>query len=151
MGFRFMRQRGALRELFDAGARGIETTLADEASAPGEEPRLEPLVETVFERAPTTDVETLRAGGVSAERFYAEELSPNWDGLSRGERAAKIASFMRLANVIGADDAAGMGPVVRTKVLVLAWAYDRVYGESLLRDIQRKPRSFGSLELSAAK
>src|SRR5207248_7217978 len=79
----------------------------------------------LFERCPTADLRELRAGGTSGESFYREEIAPNWDSLDRGERTAKIDAFARFANVIARADgddaaAAGMGPVVRTKVVVLA-------------------------------
>lgn len=151
MALRFRRQRDGLRELLevDAGAVG-EFLDGVDGGAPADEPELERLLEELFERAPTSDIEALRTRGLDGARFFEEEVHPNWDGRSRGERSAKVASFMRFANVVGADDAAGMGPLVRTKVVVLAWAYDRTYGESLLREIQRKPGRFGKLELSAA-
>jgi hypothetical protein len=37
---------------------------------------------------------------------------------------------------------------VRTKLLVLAWAYDHTYSEALLTRIAREPEHFGRLELS---
>jgi hypothetical protein len=38
---------------------------------------------------------------------------------------------------------------VRTKLLVLAWAYDRTYGEGFLPRIALEPERFGRFELSA--
>src|SRR2546428_68521 len=89
----------------------------------------------------------------SGESFYREEIAPNWDDLARGERAAKIEAFARFVNVIArADDndaAAGMGPVVRTKVVVLAWAFDSLYRDDYLERIVSEPDRFGEIEVSA--
>ena len=54
----------------------------------------------------------------------------------------------RFANALGADST-GIAPLVRTKLLVLAWAYDRTYGVSFLPRIEREPEGFGRIELSA--
>ena len=107
---------------------------------------LESLVVELFEAAPTDDVRTLRDRDVDARAFFEDELRPNWDDRTRGERSAKIQAFMRLANALGTDDAAGLGAVVRTKVVVLAWAYDRVYSQDLLRQLSRTPQSFGTMQ-----
>jgi hypothetical protein len=108
----------------------------------------------LFERCPTPDLRELRAGGASGESFYREEIAPNWDDLDRGERAAKIEAFARFANVIAQADgedaaAAGMGPVVRTKVVVLAWAFDLLYRDDYLERIVSAPERFGELEVTA--
>jgi hypothetical protein len=100
---------------------------------------LEQLVAALFDAEPTSDIAVLRARGVEASAFFDAELRPNWEELSRPERAAKTEAFIRLANAVGGGDPAGIGAVVRTKVLVLAWAYDRVYGQGLLREVARDP------------
>ena len=112
---------------------------------------LEVATRELFEGTPTTDVAALRGSGMDCDEFYERELRPNWEGLSKQERAAKIQSFARFANVLGESDAAGMGAIVRTKLLVLAWAYDRAYAEDLSRQIARKPQRFGKLELAAVE
>ena len=68
-----------------------------------------------------------------------------WAGDLRRDQL--VQSFVRLANALGADDPAGLAPLVRTKVLVLGWAYDYLYGERFLQKVARKPQSFGRLEL----
>jgi hypothetical protein len=132
----------------DSGA--IDRVLArDAGSQPADEQSfdLEALVVDLFDDAPTSDIRSLRDRGVDGSAFFDAELRPNWERRSQGERSAKIEAFMRLANVLGADDPGGIGALVRTKVLVLAWAYDRLYEQGLSRQLARKPQSFGRLEL----
>lgn len=135
----------------DAGA--IDRVLGDEVGSDTTDEDsfdLEPLVEALFNDAPTADIRTLRDRGIDGAQFFESELRPNWQGCSQGERSAKVEAFVRLANVLGADDPAGLGPVVRTKVLVLAWAYDRLYGRNLSRQLARKPQQFGRFDLHEA-
>ena len=103
----------------------------------------------LLERAPTDDLRALVREGVDEDELYERELRPNWEGLNQGERAGKVVAFARFANAL-ADDTASIGPLVRTKLLVLAWAYDRTYSEALLTRIAREPEHFGRLELSPA-
>ena len=103
----------------------------------------------LLERAPTADLRALVNAGIDEDELYERELRPNWEGLSQGERAGKVVAFARFANALG-DDAGPIGPLVRTKLLVLAWAYDRTYSEALLTRIASEPEHFGRLELSAA-
>ena len=103
----------------------------------------------LLERAPTDDLRALVRDGVDEDELYERELRPNWEGLSRGERAEKVMAFARFANSLG-DEAGPIGPLVRTKLLVLAWAYDRTYSETLLTQIAQEPEHFGRLELSPA-
>lgn len=101
----------------------------------------------LFERGPTADLRELRTGGISGESFYRREVVPNWDGLTRAERAAKIEAFARFANHIAESDdpvAAGMGPVVRTKVVILAWAFDSLYRDDYLERLATGPERFGA-------
>ena len=109
------------------------------------------LVEELFERAPAGDVQALADRGVDAGEFYEDELRPNWDELDKGERAAKVKAFVRFANLLATTEPTDLAPIVRTKAVVLAWAYDYVYEESFLRQIQRKPDRFGVLELSTSE
>jgi hypothetical protein len=110
---------------------------------------LEPLVVELFEEAPTSDIRSLRERGTDGHAFFEDALRPNWQGRSRGERTAKIEAFARLVNTVDGDDPAGVGAVVRTKVLVLGWAYDQLYGGALLEQLAHKPQRFGRLELPA--
>jgi hypothetical protein len=152
MAFRFRRRQGG----HDAGVEGDAAAVAqalDEAVASyGSEPGdfdLAVAIGDLIDRAPTADLHALALQGVDEEEFYERELRPNWEGLSEGERAAKVKSFARFANALGDGDLGGMGPVVRTKLIVLAWAYDRTYEGDLLPRIARKPERFGRLELSS--
>jgi hypothetical protein len=103
----------------------------------------------LLERAPTADLRALVSDGVDEDELYERELRPNWEGLSQGERAEKVVAFARFANSLIGDDTA-IGALVRTKLLVLAWAYDHTYSETLLTRIAREPEHFGRLELSPA-
>jgi hypothetical protein len=103
----------------------------------------------LLERAPTADLRALVSDGMDEDELYERELRPNWEGLSKGERAQKVAAFARFANSLTGDDGA-IGALVRTKLLVLAWAYDHTYSETLLNRIAREPEDFGRLELSPA-
>jgi hypothetical protein len=83
--------------------------------------------------APTRDVASMRRQGVDADDFYANEIRPNWDGLGEAQRAARLEGFLDLLSMVDeAGDAAGlpedMAARVRTKTLVLAWAFDETYG-----------------------
>lgn len=159
MRFRFRRRDRAGRRLGvkASDAEAVEHVL-DEARAlynggVADLP-LRRLVLHLFEREPTADVEKLAAEGMSGEAFYRQEVAPNWDDLDRGERSAKIEAFARFTNVVAranGDDAdiAGMGPVVRTKVVVLAWAFDALYRDDYLERIVQHPERFGELEVSA--
>jgi len=102
----------------------------------------------LLERAPTDDLRALVRDGLSEDELYERELRPNWEGLSKGERAEKVAAFARFANALGSDPLE-ISSLIRTKLLVLAWAYDRTYGEAFLPRIAREPEHFGRLELSA--
>ena len=103
----------------------------------------------LFDSEPTGDIRSLRSRGVKGETFYDDELRPNWDQLSKGERAAKIESFARFANGLGQQDPGGMGAVVRTKLLLLAWAFDRTYADDYTNRLARQPQRFGRLTLSS--
>jgi hypothetical protein len=102
----------------------------------------------LLERAPTDDLRALVHHGLDEDELYERELRPNWEGLTKGQRANKVVAFARFANALS-DHHAHIAALVRTKLLVLAWAYDRTYGEGFLPRICRKPERFGRLELSA--
>jgi hypothetical protein len=150
MAFRFRRRRersGVLRGDAGAVARVLERAALAYGSDPGDFD-LAIVAAELLERAPTPDVRALLHDGMSDEELYERELRPNWEGLTKGQRANKVVAFARFANAIG-DDHAAIGPLVRTKLLVLAWAYDRTYGASFLPKIDREPEHFGRIELSA--
>lgn len=150
MGFRFRRRRernGVLRG--DAGA--VARVLERAALAYGSDPRdfdLAIVAADLLERAPTPDIRALIHDGISEDDLFERELRPNWEGLTKGQRANKVVAFARFANALD-DDPTGIAPLVRTKLLVLAWAYDRTYGGGFLPKIDREPEHFGRLELSA--
>ena len=155
MAFRFRRKKngnGDGQGILGTDAQSGRSLLQGMADENGETRfDLRDYVERLFEEAPTRDVRSLTDQGVDAESFYRDEIAPNWDDLSSGQRAAKITAFARLANALesAGHDPVGMGPVVRTKLLVLAWAHDEVYGdEDFLREIERRPDRFGAFELT---
>ncbi len=113
-----------------------------------------------FEIAPTTDIVYLVDHGIDGAEFFGRELSPCWDDMSREQRTAKIASFVKFANLLdrsdpepGSDASERLSELrasVRTKIVLLASAYDCEYGDSYCRRIARDPRRFGDYELSRA-
>jgi hypothetical protein len=128
---------------------------------------LVPFTIRAFELAPTQDIEYLIAHGCDGSEFFLREVKPNWRGLTREQRAAKIASFVRFANLLdrsrderhGEDapnDAAAahlaeLRATVRTKIVLLASAYDVEYGDSYCRRIARNPQGFGDYELASSR
>jgi hypothetical protein len=81
--------------------------------------------------APTADVAALRDRGTDPDDFYANEVAPSWDGLSEAQRSARLEGFLEMCALLeSAPDAvpAEMGQAVRTKTLILAWAFDEEYG-----------------------
>jgi hypothetical protein len=150
MSFRFRRRSSRERERRgDAGA--VAAVLERAALAYGSDPGdfdLAIVAAELLERAPTADLRALVDDGIDEDGLYERELRPNWEGLSKGQRANKVVAFARFANAL-ADEPVAIAPLVRTKLLVLAWAYDRTYGESFLPRIAREPEHFGRLELSA--
>jgi hypothetical protein len=130
----------------------VARTLERAALAYGSDPRdfdLAIVSGDLLENAPTADLRALVSDGIDEDELFERELRPNWEGLTKGQRANKVVAFARFANSLG-DEHASIAALVRTKLLVLAWAYDRTYGEGFLPRICRKPERFGRLELSAA-
>jgi hypothetical protein len=83
--------------------------------------------------APTRDVAWLVAHHTDPARFYAKEIAPSWEGLGESQRAARIDGFLDLAQML--DEQGGdaglpeeMAATVRTKTLLLAFAFDETYG-----------------------
>jgi|SRR5918912_2099047 hypothetical protein len=112
--------------------RATLTALHDERG--GAEVDLRALVRDLLEgeiEAPTPDVAALVAEGAGPDEFYERELGPNWDGLDEEARAGKLDGFLELATMVEASpDAlpADMAANLRTKLLVLAWAFDEEHG-----------------------
>ena len=111
-----------------------------------------------FELAPTDDIDFLVTHGIDGGDFFLKELKPNWHARAREERADKIASFVRFANLLSREERtqpeserlAELRATVRTKVVLLAGAFDAEYGDSYCRRIARNPQRFGDYELSHA-
>jgi hypothetical protein len=148
MSFRLRRRRDKRALQGDAGA--VAAVLERAALAYGSDPGdfdLAIVAAELLDRAPTGDLLALVREGMDEDELYERELRPNWEGLSKGQRANKVVAFARFANAL--DGQVAIGPLVRSKLLVLAWAYDRTYGESFLPRISREPEHFGQFELSA--
>ena len=152
MRFSLRRRRGARSRVLGNDAAAVadvlERAVLVYSSDPGEFDLAIGAAE-LLERAPTADLRALVGEGIDEDELYERELRPNWEGLSQGERAGKVVAFARFANALGSD-AGPIAPLVRTKLLVLAWAYDRTYSEGLLSQIAREPEHFGRFELSPA-
>jgi hypothetical protein len=81
--------------------------------------------------APTADVRHMISLGTEPDEFYERELSPNWDGLDEDRRADKLDQFVELAHMVEASPDAlprDMAASLRTKLLVLGWAFDEAHG-----------------------
>ena len=95
---------------------------------------LRALVHDILEgeiEAPTADVEALLARGVDPDEFYDRELRPSWDGLDENARADRLDGFLDLAAMVEQSPDAlprEMAANLRTKLLVLAWAFDEEHG-----------------------
>lgn len=113
--------------------RATLTGLHAERGAAGE-PDLRSVVYDLLEgevEAPTADVRWLTEEDVEPEEFYSQELAPNWDGLDENARADKLDGFLELARMMEASPDAlprDMAARLRTKLLVLAWAFDESHG-----------------------
>src|SRR3954464_3644470 len=105
---RFFKSRGDVRRwsrrLIDDETRDFVETLEETSeifrTASGEF-QLRGLCLDVFASAPTTDLRYLKEQGVAAEDFYRRELAPNWEGLSKEQRGAKIDQFIELSHMLG--------------------------------------------------
>jgi hypothetical protein len=98
------------------------------------EPDLRSIARDLLEgevEAPTADVRWLISEEVDPDEFYEKEVAPNWEGRDELNRADRLDGFIELAQTIEASPDAlprEMAAAVRTKVLILAWAFDEVYG-----------------------
>jgi len=113
-----------------------------------------------FDLAPTDDIAFLVEHGIDGDEFFGRELHPCWGDLTREQRSAKIASFVKFANLLdrshpdegtaASEHLAELRASVRTKIVLLGSAYDCEYGDSYCRRITKNPRQFGDYELSRA-
>jgi len=140
---RFFKSRGDKRRwsrrLVDDETRDFVENVLDENSevfrtASGEY-QLRGLCLEVFAGEHTADLRWLKERGIDGETFYRGELAPSWEGLDQAERARRIEEFIALSHRLGDAEPEGDPPEafldlvasVHTKVLLLAWAYDRTY------------------------
>jgi hypothetical protein len=113
--------------------RATLTALHSETGGTGE-PDLSRMVRDLLEgevEAPTADVRRLIADGVEPDEFYDQEVAPNWDGRDENARSDRLEGFVELAQMLDASpDAlpADMASRLRTKCLILAWAFDEAHG-----------------------
>ena len=116
-----------------ARMRATLTGLHAESGGAGE-PNLRDVTFDLLEgevEAPTADVRWLIGEEVDPDEFYSKELAPNWDGLSENARADKLDGFLDLARMMEASPDAlprEMAARLRTKLLLLAWAFDETHG-----------------------
>lgn len=98
------------------------------------EPDLRAIVRDLLEgevEAPTPDVRWLVSESTDPAGFYEREIAPNWEGLDELERSDKLDGFLELAQMVdSAPDALPreMAAAMKTKTLILAWAYDHTHG-----------------------
>lgn len=81
--------------------------------------------------APTGDVRHMVRQRTDPDEFYERELAPNWDGLGEDARADKLDQFVELAQMVEASPDAlplDMAASLRTKLLLLGWAFDEEHG-----------------------
>ncbi|MDQ3934496.1 MAG: hypothetical protein M3340_07675 [Actinomycetota bacterium] len=116
-------------------ARTMRATLtALHSERGGAELDLRALIRDLLEgevEAPTSDVRHMIGLGVEPDEFYETELAPNWDGLDEDARADKLDRFVELAHMVeDSPDALplDMAASLRTKLLVLGWAFDEAHG-----------------------
>jgi hypothetical protein len=113
--------------------RATLTSLHAERGGSGE-PDIRAVTRDLLEgevEAPTSDVRWLISEEVDPDEFYEREIAPNWEGRDELTRADRLDGFIELAQTIEASPDAlprEMAAAVRTKVLVLAWAFDEAYG-----------------------
>jgi hypothetical protein len=107
-----------------------------------------------FELGSTSEIGYLIAHGVDGSDFFLRELKPNWHELTREERATRIATFVRFTNLLDhssdpteTESLSELRATVRTKIVLLASAYDMNYGDDYCRRIARNPQRFGEYDL----
>jgi hypothetical protein len=113
--------------------RATLTGLHAERGGAGE-PDLRAITRDLLEgevEAPTADVRWLISEDTDPADFYAKELAPNWEGLDELARSDKLDGFLELARMMEASPDAlprDMAASLRTKLLLLAWAFDEAHG-----------------------
>jgi hypothetical protein len=113
--------------------RATLTGLHAERGAGGE-PDLRAIVRDLLEgevESPTADVSFLIREETDPDEFYTREVGPNWEGLDELRRADKLDGFVELAQMLDASPDAlprEMAATLRTKCLLLAWAFDEAHG-----------------------
>ena len=124
----------------DAEARAFVQDILDETTemfrTPSGDFQLSALCDHAFTEGVTRDLAWLRGRGMDSDTFYARELAPSWEGLTREQRAERVDRFIDLSRELGRaqpgghppDDFLDMLASVHLKVLLLGWAYDRTYG-----------------------
>ena len=116
-----------------ASMRATLTGIHAERGGAGE-PDLRAVVRDLLEgevEAPTADVRWLISEDADPGEFHAKEIAPNWEGLDELARSEKLDGFLDLAQMVDASPDSiprDMAAKVRTKTLVLAWAFDEVHG-----------------------
>jgi hypothetical protein len=97
-------------------------------------PDLRAIVRDLLEgevEAPTADVRWLVSESADPGEFYEREIAPNWEELDELERSDKLDGFVELVQMVdSAPDALPreMAATVKTKTLILAWAFDHEHG-----------------------
>ena len=118
-------------------AANMRTTLAGlhaERGAGAGDPELRSMTRDLLEgevEAPTADVRWLISNDADAGEFYDREIATNWEGLDELQRSDKLDGFIDLAQTIDATPdmlPREMAAAMRTKTLVLAWAFDETHG-----------------------
>ena len=145
----------SLRRALDADMRAFDSLANDHATAAADGTfDMQDFAVRVFAEAPTRDVAFLTELGVTGADFYGRELAPNWGGQTREQRAWKIASFVRFANMLshsqpegGVEQLAELAATVRTKIAMLTCAYDTQYADMYRQRVARDPEGFGELEV----
>src|SRR4051812_28755704 len=118
----FTRRGGKLRRSLDGDMRALDR-LANDHLGDGMFD-MDAYARQAFDEAPTRDISYLVGHGCTGRDFHARELAPNWTGLTREQRASKIASFVRFANLLehAPDGGTELHATVRTKIALLACA-----------------------------
>jgi hypothetical protein len=128
--------RGRSRTSLAADAGAMREALDGLRRESGDTPSLRVVLRDLLEGelpAPTADVRLLRDTGADPGDFYAREIKPSWEGLNEAQRAARLDGFLEMCSMLEAAGDLGavppeMAAAVRTKTLVVAWAFDDEYG-----------------------
>jgi hypothetical protein len=127
--------RGPAAPSLARDAREMRATLtALHSERGGGELDLRAMVRDLLEgevEAPTSDILHMIRLDTDPDEFYETELMPNWDGLDEDRRADKLEQFVELAHMVeDSPDALplDMAASLRTKLLVLGWAFDEEHG-----------------------